>query len=665
GYLNNEGIIKGDAFAAIRSRLNLDVKVTDWIKVGMNTQFTNRDESVVQGNLGRVASSSPYGSMYNENGTLKTYTNDYAGTMNPLEDYYGQDRLRDINSLFSNLYAELNLGFGITYKISYQPHFEFTKDFNYWSTETYTGNTSYTGGYGRRDNNQTFGWALDNLLKWDKEFGVHAFDVTLLANAEKELYWSSRQYSSNFAPNENLGYHALQFGANPGLSNNDTQVTGDALMGRLNYTLMNKYLFTGSIRRDGYSAFGQENPRATFPALAFAWKIDDEEFYNISWMNRLKLRLSWGENGNRSIGGYSALAQMGSVLYYNGNNVQTGVYNSSLANTSLRWERTESFNIGLDIGLFNNRVDMTIDVYDATTKDLLLNRQLPRVTGFNSITSNLGLLGNRGIEATINSVNITNRNFTWKSGFVFSVNRNKIKELWGDTGDYKLLNEDRSGELPDFQNQWFPGYARDIIWDYERIGIWQVNEAEEAAKYGLEPGDYKAVDVNDDGKYTQFEDKKFIGYTAPRVRLGLRNEFQIYKNLTASIFIRADLGHMRLVPIGGDKSTHDRRNDWGFDYWSPENPNSEFPMILYPDNHAFFGGGIRPFVSTAFLRVQDLNVSYNVPLDKLQRILPFNSLRVSLSARNLYTITNWPGFDPESGNSPMPKTFTFGLDITL
>jgi len=663
GYLDNEGIIKGDEFSAIRSRLNLDIKVTEWIKVGMNTQFTSRDEGAVEGNLTLLSQSSPYGSMYNEDGTIRIYTNDYV--KNPLENYYGQDKMKDINSLFSNLYAELNLGFGITYKISYQPHLAFTKDFNYWSTSTTTGSESYTGGYGYRDHTQTFGWLFDNLIKWNKKFGEHVFDATFLVSAEKEQSWYSRQYNSNFSPNENLGYNALQFGVNPGLSDNDTKTTGDALMGRLNYTLMGKYLLTASVRRDGYSAFGENKRLSTFPAFAFGWKINEENFYDIPWMNRLKLRLSWGKNGNRSIGGYSALAQLGSVIYYNGSNVQTGVYSTGMANPALAWERTESYNIGLDIGLFNNKVDITLDAYDATTEDLLLDRQLPRVTGFSSIASNLGQLGNRGIEFTVNTVNISHKDFIWKSTLVFSANRNKIKSLWGDMGEYTLLNKKQTGELPDFQNEWFPGYARDVIWNYDRDGIWQVDEAAAAAQYGLEPGDYKAIDVNEDGKYTQFEDKKFIGYTAPRTRWGLRNEFTIYQNLSLSVFIRADLGHMREVPISGDKSTHDRRNDWGFDYWSPENPDSEFPMINYPDNSSFFGGGILPYVSTAFLRVQDLNLSYNIPSNKLQRILPFQSLRVSLTARNLYTITNWPGFDPESGNLPMPKTFTFGVDITL
>ncbi len=666
GYLNNEGIIKGDKFSTIRTRFNIDLKVTDWLKVGTNTHFSYRDEGGVQASLSALGQMSPYGSMWNEDGSLRSYPNDYTLALNPLADYYGRDRIKDTYSLFSNIFSEIKFPFGITYRISFQPSLSFLKDFNYYSTDTDTGSNTYTGGYGYRINTNTYRWMFDNLIKWKKVFGVHDFDLTFLVNAEKYQSWSSEQYASDFSPNENLIFHALQFGANQNVYDDDQVSTGDALMARLNYTLMDKYLFTVSVRRDGYSAFGQENPRGTFPAFAFAWKINEESFYHSSFMNRLKFRMSWGQNGNREIGAYSALAQLGSVQYYDGGSTQTGVYNTTLANPNLSWERTESFNIGVDIGLFDNRIDMSLDAYVATTKDLLLERKLPDITGFSSIMSNLGKLGNKGIEATINTINISHKDFSWRSSLVFSLNRNKIKELWGDYGSYTLLNKAEQGELPDFENEWFPGYALDAVWDYDRLGIWQMAETEEAAKYELEPGDYKVDDVNGDYEMTQVADKKFIGHTTPRYRLGFTNEFSFYENFTASIFIRADIGHIREVPITGNRTTHDRRNDWSWGYWSPENPGCEFQKNDSPDNTSRFGGGIIPYVPTGFLRVQDLTLAYSVPSEKIQRILSIQGLSLLLSGRNLLTFTNWPGFDPEnSDTAPMPKTITFGVDISL
>ena len=663
GYLNNEGIIVGDKFSTVRSRLNLDLKINEWLNVGANTQFSYRDESVVQANLSRMSTMSPFGSLWNEDGTLRKEPGDYG--VNPLEDFYGQDRLRNTSSLFSSLYAQISLPFGLSYRLSFQPRFSFSKDFNFWSSETTTGGEEYVGGYGYRDEDTSYEWMVDNLLKWNKEFGAHVFDLTLLANFERFRSWGSFHSNQSFAPNENLLFNALQFGSKATLEDSDTDAGGDALMARLNYTLSGKYLLTASIRRDGYAAFGQENPRATFPALALAWQISEEQFFNVSWVNRLKLRLSWGVNGNRDIGVYSALARIGSVLGYDDEGLEIGVFNTTLANPGLRWERTTSTNVGFDIGLFENRIDMSIDAYDATTNDLLMNRQLPRITGFSSIISNLGELGNRGLEISLNSVNVKGSNFEWRSNLVFSMNRNKIEKLWGDTGVYTLLGESRSGEIPDFTNKWFPGEARDVIWDYNVTGIWQLGEEGDAAVYNLVPGDFKAEDVNRDGKFIQLDDKKFIGYTDPRYRLGFKNDVTFLKNFSASLFIRADLGHMRSIPLmTNNKSTVGRRNDWGFPYWSPENPTNDFQRYVFPDNLGQFGGGIIIYKPTGFVRVQDFTLAYNVPAFVTQR-MKLRNLRVFGTIRNLFTFTKWPGFDPESGMTPMPKIYTFGLDLSL
>lgn len=663
GYLNNKGIITGDQFSTVRTRLNLDLRVTNWLNVGTNTQFASRNESVAPGNLSNATAESPYGSMWNPDGSLKALPDDQ--TPNPLENYYGQQRSHITNTLFSILYAQIKLPFGIQYKISFQPNFAFSKDYNFWSTNTTTGSTSYVGGYGTRDDSQSYGWLLDNILTWNKEIGIHKFDLTLLANAELSKSWLSHQANSNFSPNANLTYNALQFGIQPALSDTDQQRSGNAYMARLNYTLLNKYLFTGSVRRDGYSAFGQQNPTAVFPAFAFAWKISDESFYKIPWMNQLKLRTSWGVNGNRDIGTYSALASLGSILGYDGANVQSGVYNSTLSNVGLRWERTQSTNIGLDIGLFQNRIDMSIDAYNKVTTDLLMSRQLPIITGFSSIESNLGELDNRGFEVLINTKNVKTKNFDWSSSFTFSLNRNKIKSLYGDTGVYQLLGKTQSGELPDFTNQWFPGQALDAVWNYQVTGIWQLSEKDEAAAYGMVPGDWKVRDVNGDHKYLQFDDKKFIGYTAPRYRIGLRNEFTFFQNFSASIFIRADLGQLRSMSfLTQNKSVFDRINTWSLPYWSPENPSNEYARNDFPDNTGKYNGGLIIYRPSGFVRVQNFSLSYNFPSALVERS-GLKSLRIFTSMQNLFTFTDYPGFDPESGMTPMPKVFSLGLNLTL
>jgi len=662
GYTNNEGIILGDKFSTLRSRLNLDLKVTDWLNVGMNTQFASRDESTVHAELFEMFVNSPYGSKYEQDGSLKWFPNDFAPVENPLINYDGQDRLRRVNSVFSSLYTKVKLPLGIEYKLSFQPRLESLKDYNFWPSTTIVG--GLTKGYGSREESSQYGWILDNLLHWNRKMGIHDFDVTLLYSSEKNKSWSSVMTNQNFLPNENLGYNGLQFGTNPSLTNYDEQKTGDAVMGRLNYSLLNKYLFTASIRRDGYSAFGKKNPRAVFPAAAFAWKISDEKFFKIGWVSQMKLRLSWGVNGNREIGAYSALAQINSNLYYNGTNIQMGVYNSSLANYDLVWEKTESFNVGVDLGLFKNRIEVSAEYYDMTTTDLLMNRQLPVLTGFTNIMSNLGELGNRGFEFSLNTINFNKPDFSWRTSFVFSLNRNKIKKLFGDFEEVTIDGKTVKREVPDYTNEWFPGQAIDRVWNYDVTGIWQTNEATAAAVYLMEPGDFKATDLDKNGVYEALADKVFIGYRQPRYRLGLRNEFTFLKNFSASLFIRADLGHKGAFDqaLNPSSETFDKRNKLALPYWTSQNSNNEWARLN--TNITSFGGGLMIYKPRSFVRIQDISLSYNLPA-RLTSRAKLNNTRIYGSIRNLYSFDKWPGWDPESGDSPMPRTYSMGISFSL
>ena len=666
GYNNNEGIIVGDQYSSIRSRLNADFKIVDWMNVGLNTQFSDRDESSVPASTGSFYEIDPYGQMFDENGNLTRLPNGQY-TDNPLLDYYRIDLLNKTSSLFTNMYANIRLPFGFNFKVSFQPHYQTTKYYSFETINDKLGGLANEIPSGERQESSAFNWMVDNLLTWKKEIGIHSFDVTLLANSEQNKSYSSIMTNKNFSPSQQLGYSGLQFGDSPSISNYDTRSTGDALMARLNYTLMGRYLLTASVRRDGYSAFGMQNPRATFPAFAFAWVVSDESFFKVDLIDRLKLRLSWGANGNRDIGIYSALASMVSSLWYNGTNTRVGVNTSTLANYGLRWERTESFNLGLDMALLKNRIDLSADYYDMKTTDLLMNRIIPAITGFSNIMANLGELGNRGFEMTLNTINISKSTFTWKSNLVFSLNRNKINKLFGDVSSYTLLGKTQTGEVPDFSNGWFPGQAIDVVWDYKVTGIWQKDEATEAAKYGLKPGDFKVADVDGDYKYIDLKDKQFIGHSVPQYRLGLRNDFTFLKNFTASVFVRADLGQTGSFrdAMNSDYGIYDRANksDGPVPYWTEQNPNYEYPR-LNPTSYGVYGGGIMIYKPRSFVRIQDLSLTYNLPSAVTQRI-KLDRLQIFGSIRNLATFTKWPGWDPESGMSAMPRTYTFGLNLSL
>lgn len=664
GYVNNQGILLGDSYKTIRSRVNLDFDLSSWLKVGTNLQFSRQDESAVPVVLDRLQIMSPFANLYDDKGKLNWYPHGYmGGPTNPLLDYYGQEKDYITYNLFGSVFAEVALPFGIQYRASFQPLVETYRNYNYWSPDTQTGGHTYSGGYATRDDFTLSEWMIDNLLKWNREVGIHTFDVTLLYSAEERNSWLSLARNQNFLPSSILGYGGIQFGDKPAIIAEDEKRTGNAFMARLNYSLLKKYLLTLSIRRDGYSAFGQENPKASFPAAAFAWQIHNEEFFKVKSINELKLRLSWGVNGNRDIGVYSALDKIASNLYYNGSGTQQGVITSTLPNAGLRWEETEALNLGLDLSMFDYRVNLTADVYQMKTTNLLVERSLPTITGFTNVMTNIGQLDNKGLEITLSTKNIRKENLDWTSSLNFSLNRNKIKTLFGDQGKYVLEGKEYYGELPEYGNKWFPGKSLDAIWDYSILGVYQKEDAAEALKYTLYPGDYKVEDLDGNGKLEALQDKRFIGYTVPRFNIGFRNEVNFLRNFSASVFLRADLGHKRAFsPSLVDVTALDRLSTSNFPYWSPDNQSNDWPRLGF--RRTAYGGGIMPYKTTSFLRVQDVTLGYNVSAEHL-RALKFSSLRVFASARNLLTFDKWPGADPESGFAPMPRTFSLGLNLVL
>ena len=286
--------------------------------------------------------------------------------------------------------------------------------------------------------------------------------------------------NSGFDPTDVLGFHAMGFGVNPVISSNDEVDTRDALLARLNYIYKDRYYVTAAVRRDGYSAFGQNNPHATFPTMALGWRISDESFFKAKWVDNLKLRLSWGANGNSAIGRYDAMATMGNIKILQADGSSGAYYTKSgltinrLANYNLQWEKTTATNFGVDFNLLGNRLNGTIEYYLSKTTNLLLDRQLPSIVGVKSVASNMGQVNNRGWEITLNSLNIDIKDkLQWFTNLSLSGYRNRIVHLYGDYDENGI-------EQDDTQNGWYIGHAIDAIYDYKSDGIWQKEELEAA-----------------------------------------------------------------------------------------------------------------------------------------------------------------------------------------
>lgn len=674
-YLKNESNNKGGSYSAIRARVNLENKVQQFLTYGVNAQFTSRDESNLNSTDNALYTSwssalSPYGSVYNEDGTLKLYPNDNNNATNPLLNGVYYDKKYDINNLNASIYLKIDLPLGFSLQTTYSPRFEWVNYMHHRSADHPSAGDE--GGYVHRYAQKDFYWQWDNMLKWNKKFGKHSFDFTGLVNWEKFQRWKTIAKNQAFQPSDNLGFGGIGYGTSPSVDAGDVYRTGDALMGRLHYSYDNRYLITATVRRDGYSAFGQANPHATFPSVALGWVFTEEPFWKnwkADWFEYGKLRFTYGENGNRSIGEYAALMQLEPRKYMYVDpatgqliNINT-FYCYNMANPNLKWETTTSYNLGLDLTFLQGRLNGSIDIYHKSTTDLLNNRQLPSLIGYSSVKANIGEIWNRGLELSLNSTNIQNDILTWRTSFNLTYNKNTIKHLYGIMEDVKDGDGNVIGqrEADDITNGYFIGHALDEVWGYKFIGVWQENETEEAAKYGQRPGDPKILDKDQNYKYGN-DDKEFLGNTTPKVRWNMRNEFTLFKNFDISFSMYSYLGHIKKM----DRFTNNNAllntvNQIKREYWTPDNPINDYPRLSAKNP-----GGITYYIykHASFMRIDNISLGYTFP-KRLLAPLKLEALRLNLSMKNVGYFTGWSAYDPENSDSNTPRTITFGINMTL
>ncbi len=665
GYADRESIVVGDRFTNLRSRLNLESKVTKWLTVGLNANFAERKGGYLAASTDGLEQNSPYTTF-----TMDPEHPNYrypSGDNNTSNPFYGHnliDRRQITQTLNANLYAKVQLPFGIEYQMNYTPHMNWYEYYNHYSSkrEDYAG----MGGEATRQHQKTYKWQLDNVVRWNKEFGQHNINITLLANAEKNQYWSDITKASNFMPFDILGWHRMQAGTSFSAESDDTYDTGSALMARLFYSFRDTYMITASVRRDGYSAFGMAQPFATFPSIALGWTFTNEKFMeNVKWLNYGKLRVSWGINGNRDIGRYAALSTLASNPhpYYDSNSgamvLKSQLWVDKLANMNLKWEKTAAWNIGLDFGLFNNVLRGSAEFYLSTTNDLLVQRSIPSITGFDTVYDNLGELKNHGFELTLNATPVQNRVVTWDTQVTFSLNRRKITHLYGEYIDVTDENGNVIGqrEQDDVKNGWYIGHDTDQIYNYERIGTWQLGEEEEAAVYGLYPGDFKYRDVDENGVLNN-DDKVWQGYTSPRYRASWRNEFAFKNGISLSFMLYGNFGHWGTLNRAANQASLPDRRTWVvIDRWTRDNPTNEFARL----NSTNKGSN---YVTKNFVRMESIAVSYRLPKKWLEKIW-IQGATISATVRNPFVICpGWYFGDPEGGDRSL-RTWNINLSLTM
>lgn len=666
GYSDRESVQIGDTFKTITSRLNLDVNIAEFLSIGANAQFTYQDEGDQAIDNGSYRVFSPYDQPW-KNGAPRTNENlnDQSAGSNISNPYQGPSwNNRSYTRFMINptIYASFTLPLGISLRTDYTPRFDYRKRFDFDGS----GNPQRAVDDAERRYNDSFSWQSNTILNWDKSFGEHRIGFTGLYNAERNSNWETRAMTNNFSPTAALGYNALQLGLNPTESSYDEVNSRTGLMGRITYNYSDRYSVSASVRRDGYSRFGADNLYANFPSISAAWTLTNEEFLsNSKAISYLKLRLSYGVNGNSSgLDDYNAYARLSNGLYLN----YDGGYFAApyteitrIANPALSWEKTGAFNLGIDYGFFDGRVSGSLDVYSSETRDLLLDQKLPDLSGFGSIKTNIGNLENRGFDLGINTINYSTPNFLWKSTFNVTYTINKITTL----GNEPIESLDSEGntvlrEPDDLQNGWFIGENKDIIWDWDLDGVYQIGEEAEAAKYGLYPGDFRFVDQDGDGDI-DVDDKVFLGLRNNPWYITFRNDFE-WKGLDLGVVFLAKLGYKggTTEPFNNSQQYIKNHNWYTIPYWTPLNGQNEFARI----NSINLGGG-SAWLNRSYLRLQNVSLGYSLSPSALQR-LKATRVRLALNIENVAVFTGWiKGLgDPESARE-MPRTYSLSLDFTF
>lgn len=684
-YLKQEGLMIGDDFSRASVLAKLEADLTTWIKAGINVSGNRRDYSGMAPSMYSATYIGPWGFMNSQYEGYENWQERFPGGNttwgNPLWEAFAIDdkdvyynaslkgfldiRLPWVEGLSWRINGAYNLGQHQEARFTHEEHYVNTlRESELMNPSQFLKNAN---GYAKDSDSHS--WLINQILNYNKTFGEHKIDLTFMSERQRSHSSGVKATGQDFeqAGTTVLGYNSLEMGnaEKRGIDTWKSYASSLAYMLRANYVWRNRYHVSASFRRDGHSAFAEGEKYGNFTSAAVAWTLSEESFIKqLDWLSYMKLRFSYGENGNPSISSYSTFPKVGSGAYIFGNDYLQSLYQSSLANKKLGWERTKAFNLGLDFGVFNDRLSGNFEYYNSKTNDLLIERRLPITSGYTSIMDNMGEVANWGVEISLHSSNIETKNFGWTTDLSFWLNRNKINSLYG------LDNDGDGKEDDDLSNSWFIGKSLGAIYGYESDGIVQESDKEYMETYNMAPGDIKIVDRNGNGKIDP-EDKTIIGYSKPNFTMNIRNTLT-YKNfmLSFSLDWLAGGGKNNYLLSENSKGMNPAKMpnaNWLSNkvYWTPKTPVNDVPRPNYSDS---YGYGF--YQSRAFLRLQDITLSYVFDKKLLDKTKFFTNARIFVSGKNLLTFTGWDGLDPEAGQrigegSPSFKTYNIGLNVSF
>lgn len=666
-FFNDVGVVKNQDFSRYSFRANIDHKINDRIRIGTSTFTTYSERNGENFNpLGGALQENPLGKTFNDDGSINFQPTQDGLRTNPLAEIVpgAQVDLQKRYRIFNSIYGVYDIAPGLSYRVNFGPDITIRRYGRFTGRQT----NARRGGDPTASIQEEFqfNYTLENIISYTKTLKeAHTFNFTGLQSLQKD----NREFSNVNVlgvPAESQLWHRLNDASQiTGASTNLIQWTLLSFMGRLNYDYKGKYMMTATMRADGSSRFGENNRFGYFPSVALAWNLGDEDFIkDNNFIDQLKLRTSYGAIGNQGIDPYQTQPLLARTSYAFGNTAAFGYRPNTIGNPSLRWETSTTANAGLDFVLSQGRISGTLEYYITTTSDLLAPQPLPNSTGFGGFTTNVGKTQNRGVELTLSTINIDRRGFRWSTDFIFNRNREEILDL---------ANGDDIGAGR------FIGQPITVFFDWNKIGIWQTNQADEAATFSDRVGEIRIQDNNGDGRINAL-DRQILGSPVPDFSGGITNRFS-YKGIDFSFFVFGRFGSMirSAFHTGGFNALAGRYNNLAVNYWTPNNPTNDYPRPNQNQEFPKYSSSLQYFDGT-FLKVRNINLGYQLPA-KMAAKIGMESLRIYSSVQQPFIFSEYrkvhKGIDPEtfidgeqgveggvinSNIAPAVTQYTFGIN---
>ncbi len=621
GYLNNIGTIKGQSFTRYTANSSVDIAATKWFSLGSNINVNYGKQEYGQSGSGVSTVATPQGGLYESARQIFPYAVPYDSAGNRISYPGGDNSVKTVVDewkynldervtlrAFGSLYGQIDFGSifpvlkGLKYRLNFGPDLSYYRDGVYIDANSVANGGSSS--YASLTKTSTYSYTLDNLLYYDKSFGEHSFGLTLL-QSQTGYTQETSNITGNGVPLSSQLWNALTSGTVTGQLSTSSNIIQQQLlsyMARINYSYKDKYLLTVSARQDGSSVLAEGHKYTLFPSAAIAWRINNEKFMKAKWVDNLKLRIGAGVTGNSAVSPYQTQGGITSLFYpFYTSNAAGSIPSSVFANKDLAWEKTTQYNVGIDYSLFNRRVSGDIDVYTSSTSDLLLQANIPSVTGFTTTYENIGKTANKGIDISVTTVNIRTKNLTWTTTLNASWQKDHIVSL-------------SNGTQPDISNLWFPGQPLGVIYGYKALGLWHVGDSAGYKAFNgngnaFTPGNVKVQDVNGDNKIDPNNDRQIIGWTRPRWIVGMSNTIN-YRGVELSFFLYGRLHYM--YSYGGEAEAA-RTVTRQIDYYNENNTNAYFQKPIFNAGNAagdpYYAS--LGYLKASFIKIRNISLGYN------------------------------------------------------